>query len=87
MPGRCSEIERADVRKGAKGLLKVMSSLVTVGGEKDIRRESALSVRPEMKGGDRESGVEKEKQMCWSEIRRSNKGDSNCCFERLDSHR
>lgn len=55
MAGCCSEIEQTDVRNRAKGLLKVMSSLVTVGGEKNIRRDSALSVRPEMREGDRET--------------------------------
>lgn len=60
MAGCCSEIEQTDVRKRAKGLLKVMSSLVTVGGEKNIRRDSALSVRPEMRKGDREMYKERE---------------------------
>lgn len=66
MAGCCSEIEQTDVRNRAKGLLKVMSSFVTVGGEKNIRWDSALSVRPEMRDGDREA---------WRKRRGSNKGD------------
>lgn len=50
----CSEKEQADARNWAKGLLKVMSSFVAVGGEKNIRWDSVLSVRPEMRPGDME---------------------------------
>lgn len=52
IPWGCSEIEPTNGRNRTKGLLKVMSSFVTVGGEKTIRWDSALSVRPEMRQGD-----------------------------------
>lgn len=55
-------MEQTGVRNRAKGLLKVMSSFVTVGGEKNIRRDSALSVRPEMRDGDR-GRIEKERKV------------------------
>lgn len=57
----CSEIEQTDVRKRAMGPLKVMSSFVTVGGEKNIHWDSALSDEPEMRERDRETQTKRSK--------------------------
>lgn len=51
----CSDREQTDGRNRLKGLLKVMSSFVTVGGEKNIQWDWALLIRPEMREGDRET--------------------------------
>lgn len=48
-------MQQTDLRDQAKGLLKVMSSFVTVGEERNIRRDSALPERPEMMKADRET--------------------------------
>lgn len=51
----CSDREQTDGRNRLKGLLKVMSSFVTVGGEKNILWDWALLIRPEMREEDRET--------------------------------